>query len=228
MPVDNFLNMNLSAGEKASEGNVLCMEPRLPENSAKQAKKPRINNESKILDVVTPENRSSAVPKDCEIDGDIGYSSHGTQEDSQKSNLSLKITEWQGREHDEQDDFMHPDNDLDDLLYHFNNFFQEKLENELTTFQESMRNMLTEQQIHVRQIVHNSSVPQNLLDSPLTNMDTSELDHCNSNHSSPNEHEAVHASSQVQEASGTNELLTELLSLSCAVTTLLHQPKYRI
>ncbi|XP_053397978.1 uncharacterized protein LOC123553098 [Mercenaria mercenaria] len=100
---------------------------------------------------------------------DQGYSSHSTGssnqgQDSQRegsvmeegSQLDLCIEEkgWSAGSKSGDDNYLHGENELEDLLYHFQNFFQNRFESEFHRYQEAVYGIIQEQQNHVRQIVH--------------------------------------------------------------------------
>ncbi|KAK3726439.1 hypothetical protein RRG08_005045 [Elysia crispata] len=117
------------------------------------------------------------------------------------------------------------DFDYDSILFQFDAFFRGKLDAELAVFQENMHSMLTEQQIHLQKII--SSASQNnfcegdtegtSIGSAVTTDETSAVD----------ETREFRCVCQESQKKAKNSFMIELLSLSCQLTELLNQKKFK-
>lgn len=132
---------------------------------------------TKTVQSVTPraddQPAMSCLPSQLDSVLDLGYSStsggssyQGQDKDSQRDNLTadqgsqLDIPMSPGAAWSDEncgENYLHGENELEDLLFYFHRFFEDRFESELNQFRESIHGIIHEQQSHVRQIIHRAT-----------------------------------------------------------------------
>ncbi|BFZ09262.1 hypothetical protein BsWGS_12301 [Bradybaena similaris] len=193
------------------------------------------NQGARELGASSSEESISLLPEDITGDNimsmssDPGYTSQDscsetfrqvTQLMSQEQNLSSDDSSVHADIYTDMADNVGTYN-LDVILCQFDSFFRSRLNSELEAFQETMHSMLTEQQIHIQRIVC-SIVEQNL------NEECSEAQEEVPVESNGNITEAseIRCTCHNSESKTKMDLIIELLSLSCQITSLLNLPKF--
>lgn len=114
--------------------------------------------------------------------------------------------------------------DYGSILSQFDTFFRSKLDAELALFQESMHSMLTEQQVHLRKII-TSSTQESAYE--VETEDTSKKMVALTQESAEISLKECRCVFQETEKKTKNKVIIELLSLSCQLTQILGQHKFK-
>ncbi|XP_041351719.1 uncharacterized protein LOC121370504 isoform X2 [Gigantopelta aegis] len=193
---------------------------------------------SEHMNRVEQENVDCVVPSG-ETENDTGYVSHDSRDDSSEHSVYMQSSETVALRTDQQltqsmaDDWLEvitEDNvsvqsmdNMDDLLYHFDKFFRDRFDSELFRFKSAMYEMLSEQQLHMRQIIHSVEMMPEENDVIFPDSGSSVPD----NEENVSQSKLIQGNAMCKEKTKSRALL-ELMSLSCGVTALLNETKYRL